>query len=92
MMMSVIIPTYRRSQYLDFTLASFTRQLDGEFEIIVVDDGGDDGTKHTVEKYQRDLHVTYLRQEHSGRSAARNRALAAAGGSGASIAHKRACR
>jgi len=80
MTVSVIIPTYRRSQYLDFSLASFTRQLDREFEIIVVDDGGDDGTKHTVEKYQRDLHVTYLRQEHSGRSAARNRALAAAGG------------
>ena len=78
--MTVIIPTHRRSRYLDYTLASFTHQLYAGFEIIVVNDGGDEDARHTVEKYQRDLNVTCLWQEHSGRSAARNRALAAAGG------------
>jgi len=80
MTVSVIIPTYRKSRYLDYSLAAFTHQLDGEFEIIVVDDGGDPDNRRTVEKYRRDLPVTYLRQEHSGRSAARNRGLAAASG------------
>jgi len=77
---TVIIPTYRRSRYLDYSLASFTHQRDSDFEIVVVNDGGDEDARHTVEKYRSDLHVTYLWQEHDGRSAARNRGLAAAGG------------
>jgi glycosyltransferase involved in cell wall biosynthesis len=55
---TVIIPTYRRSRYLDYSLASFTHQRDSDFEIVVVNDGGDEDARHTVEKYRRDLHVT----------------------------------
>ncbi|MBX7232932.1 MAG: glycosyltransferase [Caldilineales bacterium] len=44
---SVIIPTYNRKAMLKQTLASLARQTFpcDRFEVIVVDDGGSDGTE-----------------------------------------------
>ena len=70
---SVIIPTYNRKDSLLRTLDSLSRQTypADRFEVIVVDDGGRDGTEQiTQQAYAFGLH--YLRQENQGEIAARN--------------------
>ena len=67
---SVIIPTYNRTKKLQRALASVFAQTRKPDEVIVVDDGSTDDT-HTqvVKNYPQ---VTYLRQQNTGVSAARN--------------------
>lgn len=75
-MLSVIIPTYNRKNKLKKTLDNFWRQtLDKkDFEIIVVDDGSQDGTEDFMTSYiaATDLNLKYFRAEHKGPGAARN--------------------
>ncbi|MBQ3281976.1 MAG: glycosyltransferase family 2 protein [Eubacterium sp.] len=42
--LSLIIPTYNCIEYLDETLGSVLPQLPADFELVLVDDGSDDGT------------------------------------------------
>lgn len=74
--MSVVVPTYNRSSSLLECLASIERQsLAGtRFEVIVVDDGSDDGTKESVERFRvtSSLALRYFFQPNSGPGAARN--------------------
>ena len=70
---SVIIPTYNRKKSLRRTLDSLSRQSYPvkDFEVIVVDDGGNDGTDAiTQQTYPYALH--YIRQENQGEIVARN--------------------
>ena len=46
---SVIMPTYNRAPFLELTLASFTRQTERSYELVIVDDGSSDGTQAVVE-------------------------------------------
>jgi glycosyltransferase involved in cell wall biosynthesis len=75
-MISIIIPTYNRLEKMKKTLESFCRQTlpQKDFEIIVVDDGGSDGTKEFMEDFQKstDLNLKYFYLEHRGPGAARN--------------------
>lgn len=73
---SVIIPTYNRKDFLKKAVASVLNQTYPFFEIIVVDDGSDDGTAEMFT--QQDLKLVYLRQENRGPAAARNRGIMAA--------------
>ena len=76
---SVIIPTCNRTHYLQKAIDSVLGQSETDIEIIVVDDGSQDGTAQLVEKYT-DIRVHYLHQENAGRSAARNKGIRAAAG------------
>ena len=70
---SVIIPTYNRNASLLRALESLSRQTYpvDQFEVIVVDDGGEDGTEAVVQsKYPFELY--YLRQPNQGATVARN--------------------
>ncbi len=67
-LVSVIIPCYNHAHYLGDAIASALGQTYKKIETIVVDDGSDDNTKEVAEIYN----VTYIRQENSGLSAARN--------------------
>jgi glycosyltransferase involved in cell wall biosynthesis len=75
-MISVIIPTYNRLEKLKKTLEYFCRQTlpKEDFEIIVVDDGGSDGTKEFMEELQKstELKLKYFHLDHRGSGAARN--------------------
>jgi glycosyltransferase involved in cell wall biosynthesis len=66
--LSVIIPTYNRSQMLDYTLHSLCRQdIDkDDFEVIIADDGSDDDTFQLVKKYKDLLHLKFAHQEDKG--------------------------
>ncbi len=71
---SVIIPTYNRSEYLYRALESIRRQTVRCGEIIVVDDGSTDQTASVVKDFSQryTIDVIYLRQENRGPAGARN--------------------
>lgn len=74
-LISVIIPTYNRKDSLLRTLDSLSQQSypAERFEVIVVDDGGSDGTEAITQRPFPFL-LRYLRQENQGEVMARNRA------------------
>lgn len=76
---SIIVPTHNRSAYLRQAVVSVFVQTRQDFEIIVVDDGSSDDTAYVIETMS-DPRLRYLPQANAGRSAARNRGLAAARG------------
>jgi len=57
---SVIIPTYDDDRRLRLVLEGFCHQTTGDFEVIVVNDGGDISTRDLVESYSERLDITYL--------------------------------
>jgi len=73
---SVIIPTYNRKKELEKLLYSLNNQtlLPSQFEVIIVDDGSDDGTKEWLEKNkdQFKVKISFYSQAHGGPGAARN--------------------
>lgn len=75
-LVSVIIPTRNRASLLRETLNSVLCQEYGAREIIVIDDGSEDGTGELC----REFPVHYVRTTQRGRSAARNAGASAAAG------------
>ena len=71
---SVIIPTYNYGRFLIEALNSTLCQTVKPEEIIVVDDGSTDDTETIVRRFGKQ--VTYVKQENSGVSVARNRGAA----------------
>src|SRR6266705_3530531 len=69
---SVVIPTHNRGHLIHRALGSALQDIESDDELIVVDDGSSDGTEDVVRKFG-DQRVRYIRQEHSGAGAARNR-------------------
>jgi glycosyltransferase involved in cell wall biosynthesis len=69
-LVSVIIPTYNRADFLGQALDSALGQTYKRMEIIVVDDGSTDQTAQLLDTYRK--HIRYIYQEHSERSKARN--------------------
>ncbi len=75
---SVIIPTYRAVATIDRALASVAAQSALPREVIVIDDGSDDGTFAKVQTWASRLGVSKLiaiQENHRGPGATRNRAL-----------------
>ena len=79
MKFSIIIPTYNRAAFLPKAIESVLAQTYTDWELIVVDDGSTDNTREVVSKYS-DKRITYIYQENSERSAARNNGIAHAKG------------
>jgi len=77
-LVSVVIPAYNASAYLAEAVESVLTQSHPRVEVIVVDDGSADNTRHVVGRF-RDR-VKYLHQVHQGAPEARNRGLQEAGG------------
>ena len=78
MKVSVIIPTYNRSNLVIETLETVLNQTFTDREIIIVDDGSTDDTETALVPYLDK--ITYIRQENLGVNAARNTALEVAAG------------
>ncbi len=78
---SVIIPTYNRRDSLLRALDSLARQTypADRFEVIVVDDGGSDGTEAVAQRIYP-FALRYVRQENQGDAIARNRGAQVAQG------------
>jgi glycosyltransferase involved in cell wall biosynthesis len=77
---SVVIPTYNRLDILTKCLKAMEyQQWQGEYEVIVVDDGSTDGTVEFLTAHPLP-HVHLFTQEHGGPAAARNLGVAKAQG------------
>jgi len=75
---SVVIATYNRRALVVRAVASVLAQTFPDYELIVVDDGSDDGTADVLRGYGDRVRV--IRQSNQGPGAARNRGIAAAEG------------
>ena len=75
---SAIIPTYNRKAFVREAVASVLDQTYGDYELIVVDDGSEDGTEEALQHYDEKLQFVY--QANQGVSVARNHGLALAQG------------
>src|SRR3972149_8313204 len=74
-LVSVITPTFNRSDFITFSIESVLRQTCPDFEMIIVDDGSTDGTGEIVNKYLHDERIRYYWQENLGQSTARNKGI-----------------
>jgi glycosyltransferase involved in cell wall biosynthesis len=73
-LVSAAIITHNRARYLGDAIRSVLDQSFRDLELIVVDDGSTDETPEVVAPYLD--RIRYVRQEHSGKAAARNAAVA----------------
>lgn len=78
---SVIVPVYNRPHELDELLASLTKQLQQDFEVIVVEDGSTIRSDAVVDKYRNQLDIHYFFKPNSGPGPSRNFGFAQASGS-----------
>lgn len=71
-MVSVIIPTYNRADYIGNAIKSVLEQTWQNFEIIIVDDGSEDDTEQVVRHFN-DSRIRYIRSDkNQGPCCARN--------------------
>ncbi len=75
-LVSVVIPCYNQGRYLSEAVAGVAAR-DALVEVVIVDDGSGDDTAAIASGLER---ITYVRQDHAGLAAARNRGLEASAG------------
>lgn len=73
-LVSIIIPTFNRRDYLPIALDSVLAQTYTDYEIIVIDDGSSDDTRDILLPYAQ--RIRYFYQENRGIAGARNRGIA----------------
>lgn len=70
---SVIVPIYNVEKYLDRCLSSLRDQTFSNFNVIMIDDGSDDGSAVIAQSYEeKDSRFIYKRTNRSGVAQARN--------------------
>ena len=73
---SVIVPIYNSSQYLDRCIQSLLSQSFTNYELIIIDDGSKDDSYVIAKRYaDSDSRIVLVKQENSGVSSARNHGL-----------------
>lgn len=77
---SVLVPCYNREQYIEEALLSILHQDYPRFELIVVDDGSQDGSAEKIEALAQRYNFQFYRQSNQGVSAALNYAFSFARG------------
>ena len=78
---SIIVPVYNTSEYLEKCLNSLIKQTLTDIEIICVNDGSTDKSLEILENYARnDQRIKIVTQENSGLSATRNNGIKIAQG------------
>ncbi len=78
-LISVIIPTYNRKNFLQIAVKSVLAQTYKNFELIIVDDGSTDETDKLIEKFN-DSRIKYIYQKNRGPAKARNTGIKLAKG------------
>ena len=74
-MITIFTPTYNRANMLEKLYESLIVQTDQNFNWIIIDDGSIDDTQKRVEKWKKNLNITYIYQANQGKHIAINTAL-----------------
>lgn len=78
---SVLIPVYNASEFLDESISSILNQTFTDIELICVNDGSTDNSLEILQNFAKDdLRVIVIDKENGGCGSARNRALQEANG------------
>ena len=78
---SVVVPIYNVSKYLSKCVESIMNQTHNNLEIILVDDGSNDGSGKIADEYaEKDNRIQVIHQKNKGVSSARNTGIEAATG------------
>lgn len=81
MKLSVVVPFYNVEHYIHDCLVSMGRQTMADFEVILVDDGSQDGSRAVAEEFvARDPRFRIVTQDNQGLGPARNTGMREAGG------------
>ena len=75
---SILVPTFNRANYIAECLDSLLAQTMPALEIIVIDDGSEDGTAELLKRYGQS--IRYIRKENGGKPTAVNLGLSLAQG------------
>ena len=78
-LVSVVMATRNRSEFFERSIGSLIAQQYRNWQLVVVDDGGDDGAQDRIALF-RDPRIVYSRVEPAGAGAARNHGLRLARG------------
>ncbi|MEY4889870.1 MAG: hypothetical protein RIQ75_1000 [Pseudomonadota bacterium] len=78
MLITVVVPTFNRAEFLPIAIRSLMRQReDAKIDVLIIDDGSTDGTSRTIAALASEYPtLRYMKQDHSGIPAARNAGLA----------------
>lgn len=83
-MISIIVPVYHAKKYIVETMDCVLAQTYANWELLLIEDGGNDGTAELIEQYAADKkeeRIRLLRQPSNlGAASARNRGIREAGG------------
>lgn len=80
-LVSVIVPVYNQKEYIHKCLESIINQTYNNLEIILVDDGSNDGSEKICFDYQnKNSNITLIQKINGGLSSARNIGIEAANG------------
>lgn len=71
---SIVIPTYNRAEILKKCLDCLEKQTYKDFEVIIVNDGGDDEPRKFIKEFKK-LGIKYIYQKHSQQGVARNKGI-----------------
>ena len=75
-LISVIVPVYNTSQYINKCIQSLVNQSLNEIEIILVDDGSTDDSGAICDRWgEKDSRIKIIHQKNSGSAMARQRGL-----------------
>jgi len=71
---SIVLPTYNRAKLIMRALYSIRDQNYNNWELIIVDDGSFDNTKHLIDEFAKTVNqnIIYIYQENRGAGSARN--------------------
>ena len=78
-LVSIILPTYNRANFLKRSIESALSQTFQDFELTITDDGSTDSTYEIFQNFS-DSRIDFFSTEHKGVSAARNLGLLEASG------------
>ena len=78
---SVFMPVYNSSNFLDDSIQSILNQSHSNFELIIIDDGSKDNSIAIIESYaKRDKRIIFKTREHKGLPITRNEGIELASG------------